>query len=169
MHQIAVSLDFSAPANRVFEEISAHETFLSAPGVSCRLLQEGKPGRDGLGAMREVASGKLTFVEEIIAFEPPIRFEYVIRELRLATRRIGLLRHERGSLELLERGGITSAHWRSRFEVRVPLLGGPIERSLGGVLARAFRRLLQQARRRIETSSVPATQPHTKSENAETG
>ena len=163
MHAVLVSLDFAAPAERVFETVSAHERFLAAPGVSCRLANEGTPERDGLGAVREVKAGQMTFLEEIITFQRPVRYEYVIRELRVAGRKTELLQHEKGTVELQERGGHTSVQWRSRFEVRIPLVGRLLEPILGAVLTRNFRQLLEQARRRIEAETAPDSQAGAKS------
>ena len=44
------------------------------------LEQEGDPAPDGVGAMRRFGIGPITSVEEVVAFEPPTHFAYVLRK-----------------------------------------------------------------------------------------
>ena len=150
MYEIHVSIEIAALRAQVFEAIADHERFLAGPGMSCRLTVEGSEDRNGLGAVREVAAAPFTFTEEITRFEPPHRFDYVIRKLvRGADRRVPL-RHEGGWVELTEHGGATRVDWYSRFELEIPLVGWLIARIAARSTRKAFARLLARAKSRLE-------------------
>lgn len=152
---------FDAPPAAVFAALSDHVAFLSGGGVRCRLLRDGDAGRDGIGAVREVRIGGLVLVEDIVAFESPRHYAYLIRTLSTTRGRSLPIHHERGWLEFAADGGGTVVDWRSRFEIAVPLLGrvfAPlvalrIRRGFDAVLARTARRLATGAQARA--SSAP--------------
>jgi hypothetical protein len=149
MPEVHARQRFAAAPAAVFAALSDHAAFLSGGGVRCRLLREGDAARDGVGAVREVRTGGLVFVEDIVAFEPPLRFAYVIRSLATTGGRALPIRHERGWMAVTPEDGGTRVDWHSRFEIALPLLGpllAPlvalrIRRGFGTLLARAARRL----------------------------
>jgi hypothetical protein len=146
VYEIHVSVAIGAPLQRVFVAIANHEQFLRAPQISCRLLVEGRPDRNGAGALREVRSQGSVIVEEITAFQPPSRFEYLIREIVNARQKPVPLRHELGRVDFARDGDFTRVDWRSRFDVTVPILGWFFERFVGRRLSGGFRQLLEQAK-----------------------
>jgi hypothetical protein len=76
---ITVTRVIPAPAEKVFDVLADHANYKSFPGVKeSRLVREGKPDRNGLGAVRFIAAGPLTFEEEITAYDRPRRFDYRI-------------------------------------------------------------------------------------------
>jgi len=149
MPQIHASQHFDAPPEAVFAALSDHAAFLSGPGMRCRLLREGDTMRDGVGAVREVRTGGLVFVEDLVAFEPPRHFAYVIRSLATAGGRALPIRHERGWLDLVPVEGGTQVEWRSRFAVEVPLLGPLLAPLVAARIRRGFETLLARAARRL--------------------
>ena len=85
------------------------------PGVqSVRLVRDGAPERNGLGAIRRVKLLGLTLDEEVVRWDPPHRFDYVIIK--------GLPVRHLGKLELTEEGDETTLTWRITLASRVPLL-----------------------------------------------
>lgn len=148
MPEIHASLRFDAAPAAVFAAISDHVAFLSGGGVACRLLRDGEATRDGIGAVREVRTGGLVFIEDIVAFEPPRHLAYVIRSLTLAGRTLPI-RHERGWMEVARGHDGTRVDWRSRFEVTVPLLGPALAPLVAARIQRGFDAMLARAARRL--------------------
>jgi hypothetical protein len=156
VYEIHVSVAIGAPLQRVFAAIADHERFLRGPQISCRLLVEGRPDRNGAGALREVRSQGSVIVEEITAFQPPSRFEYLIREIVNARQKPVPLRHELGRVDFARDGDFTRVDWRSRFEITVPILGWFFERFVGRRLSGGFRQLLEQAKTELESAPAGA-------------
>ncbi|MFO0043770.1 MAG: SRPBCC family protein [Pseudomonadota bacterium] len=149
MPRIHARQRFDAPPAAVFAALSDHAAFLSGGAVRCRLLREGDAARDGVGAVREVRTGGLVFVEDIVAFEPPRHDAYLIRTLS-TTRGWALpIHHERGWLEFAADGGDTVVDWHSRFQIAVPLLGRVFAPLVALRIRRGFDALLARAARRL--------------------
>ena len=93
---IRVERRLDAPPEAVFEVVADHARYDRFDGVRrSELHRQGDPSPNGLGAVRWVWLGPLRFEEEITAFEPPTRMDYLIRDVR------GLpFRHEGGSIRL---------------------------------------------------------------------
>jgi uncharacterized protein YndB with AHSA1/START domain len=144
VEHIRVETDIAAPIERVFEAVSDHETFIRDALTRTKLVLDGAPDRNGLGAKREVRAPLIRFVEEVTAWEPPRRYAYLIRESSLP------LRHHGGELVLSTANGVTHVDWQTRFEVQVPVIGGALAVPARLALARAFRGLLGQAKARLE-------------------
>ncbi|MEO0600914.1 MAG: SRPBCC family protein [Myxococcota bacterium] len=153
MHEIRATTDITAPIDRVWTYIADHERFLTGgPELRCTLVTEGTDERNGLGAVRLVESGPLTFREEITAFDSGHRYEYVIRELTGPMKVRMPVTHRLGWVELTDAGDHTSVVWSSRFRVDLFFVAGMVERQLGKELQHAFDGLLERARRVIEAS-----------------
>lgn len=156
MREIHVSLPFKVVPERVFAALADHETFFQGRQLSCRLLREGSPDRNGNGALREVRSGRLVFVEDISDFQPAQGFDYRVQSLCTASGRRLPFHHHRGWLSLMPEAGGTRVHWRSRFSIAVPLLGRLIEPLVARSVAHAFELLLLRARERLEGPETAA-------------
>jgi len=150
MYEIHVSTTIAAPAEQVFDALTNYEHFFRGPGSTCRLIQEGREQRNGLGAVREIVSAGLVFTEEITKFDPPREFEYVIRKLVNGRGKPIRLRHERGWIEVVPTGTATRVDWYSRFAVPIPVLGWFLERFLGARGMAGFQRLLERAKAELE-------------------
>jgi hypothetical protein len=151
MTEIQVRADIRAPLADVFEALSDHERFFRGHGIRrCVVTTPGKTERNGLGAVREIDVVGLQFREEVVRFERPTRFDYVVRSVTRGKRRLPM-EHEIGWLELSERAGVTEVLWRSRFTMKVPLIGGLLERAMKPRTEKAFGALLKQAKRELES------------------
>lgn len=151
MYEIHVRQTIAAPIDRVFEAVSDHERFFTGPAIDeCRLVTEGPEERNGVGAFRKIRTGGFVFTEEIVRFERPDRFDYIIRELLDRKGRAPPVEHELGWVVFSEADGGTRIEWRSRFRVTTPVLGFVLERIVGAKTARAFTKLLELAKERLE-------------------
>ncbi len=147
MHEVLVETVIPAPAEEIFEILGDHAAYARFDGIaSATLLRPGQSEPSGVGALREIRAG-LRFVEEITRFERPGRMDYVIRECSIP------IDHEGGSIELSDDPEGTRVVWRSRFRVRIPLLGGLIGRIVRPRLEAAFVGMLEEVS--AATSSRP--------------
>jgi len=144
MQTITVKRTIDAPIEQVFEILSDHANYKSFPGVKdSRLLQEGKPDRNGLGAVRRIETPGVWFVEAITAFERPRRFDYRITECSLP------LEHQGGSVRCEPAGKATLVTWTTTLRIRIPLIGGLLTRLAAGKLEQAFGAMLKETDRRL--------------------
>ena len=147
-HQVRVGTEVEAPAAAVWARVSEHEDTPSwvdaAKKVS--LTREGKTERNGLGAIRVVEfKPRLwsTIHEEIVGYDPPRQFEYVLFK--------GMpgLRDHLGRLAVDDRGdGRSRLRWEVDFEFRTvhpfrPFVPSFV-RDFEGVLKRAVTNLKAQ-------------------------
>jgi len=150
MTEVSVRIHIAAPRDAVFAAAADHETFLrSADGATtARIVRRGRPAPSGLGCFREVSvRGKVRYVEEITAWDPPVEFEYTIRRTSLP------LRHAGSRLRFTPRDGGTDVEWTSRFTVPIPLLGRLLERRAKRLYENAFGALLAEAKARLEAAT----------------
>jgi uncharacterized protein YndB with AHSA1/START domain len=144
MKSVHVNRTIPAPAEEVFDLLADHANYDRFRGINdSRLLREGDPAPNGVGALREIKVRPLTFEEEITAYERPTRFDYLIVKLNVP------FHHDGGSITLSPDGDGTHVDWRSTFSVPTPLIGGPEELIWQPVLARGFRRVLEDVERML--------------------
>ncbi len=137
MARIDLDKSLTAPIDEVFELLTDHASYTRFRGFkTAELLREGTPDRNGVGALRRLVAGPLSFTEEITAFERPTRMDYVIREVNIP------LEHDGGSIVLLQDGGGTRVHWTSVFTMPIPVVGGATGAGLAVAIRRGFVRLL---------------------------
>ncbi len=120
---IRVTRRLEAPPQAVFDLIADHARYDRFDGIRrSELVKTGDPAPNGLGAVRWVWLGPFRFEEEVTAFEPPARLDYLIRDVR------GLpFRHEGGSIRLTPTEAGTDAVWTSSFEIPIPLIGSTLD------------------------------------------
>jgi uncharacterized protein YndB with AHSA1/START domain len=138
---IQVERHLAAPPEAVFEVLADHAHYDRFDGIRrSELARAGSPEPNGVGAVRWVWIGPLRFAEEITAFEPPARIDYLITGVK------GLpFSHEGGSIRLEPDGTGTHAVWTSSFEIPIPLLGRPFDRIFSTQLERGFARTLERS------------------------
>jgi hypothetical protein len=125
----------------VFEVVSDHARYDRFEGVRrSELVEPGEPAPNGLGAVRLVWLGLLRFEEQITAFEPPQRLDYLIRDVKALP-----FRHEGGSIRLEPDGTGTHAVWTSSFEIPIPVIGGAMDRIFKRQLERGFAHVLERS------------------------
>ncbi|MGE5184850.1 MAG: SRPBCC family protein [Acidobacteriota bacterium] len=152
MYEIVIRAQIAAPIERVFDALADHERFFRGrPIERCVVTTPGTPEKNGLGAVREVDVGGNHYVEEVVRFERPRRFDYLVRSVTRGKRKLPV-QHELGWLELTETSAGTRIDWRSRFRFRIPLLGLLLERVQGPKIARVLERLLAQAKSELEAA-----------------
>jgi hypothetical protein len=138
---IRVERRLDASPDAVFEIIADHARYDRFDGIRrSALVEPGDPAPNGLGAVRQIWLGPLCFEEEITAFEPPRRLDYLIRDVTALP-----FRHEGGSIRLSPDGAGTHAVWTSSFEVPVPLFGSAIDRVFSLRLERGFGHVLERS------------------------
>ncbi len=148
MESIHVTRTIPAPPEAVFDRLADHANYERFRGVhGARLVREGEPPPNGLGAVREIKVRPLTFHEEITAFERPARFDYLIVKLNVP------FEHHGGSIRLTPDGDGTHVDWRSSYEVPTPLVGRLQEVVWKRMLVRGFTRVLEDVERMLRDGS----------------
>lgn len=156
MRTIRVEKTIKAPIEQVFGLLTDHANYKQFRGIrDSELLREGDPAPNGVGALRRVDVGPLRFQEEITHYEPPVRMDYLIRNINAP------LEHEGGSIRLEPTAEGTRAVWTSTFEVSTRGVGGlltsvaatPIRRGFTRVLTDTDRLLTSRQADRAATSS----------------
>ena len=147
MRTITVERRIEATPDRVFDLIADHAGYDRFRGIrGSELLTEGDPPPNGVGAMRRILIGPLRFDEEITAYEPPTRLDYMIKRINAP------FEHQGGSIRLVAVQEGTRAEWRSTFRIPIPVRGGAVERALAPVFARGFGRVLEDVGRMLAGS-----------------
>jgi uncharacterized protein YndB with AHSA1/START domain len=119
MPTVRVTRTIRAPIEDVFNLLTDHANYEQFRGIrASKLLREGQPERNGVGAMRMIDVGPVRFEEEITAFERPTRMDYVIRRINLP------FEHEGGTMRFEAIDGGTRVEWVTTFRFTVPAIGG---------------------------------------------
>ena len=144
MKTITVTRTINAPIEKVFDLLADHGNYKANFGVKdSKLLKEGKPDKNGLGAVRWINAGAIQFEEEITAWERPRRFDYLI------TKCTAPLEHQGGSLRFENVNGATKVTWTSAMRVKVPVIGGLLTGVMVKKLGQAFGSMLKETERRL--------------------
>jgi uncharacterized protein YndB with AHSA1/START domain len=142
MRTIRVERRIDASPERVFELIADHANYDRFRAINkSELVREGEPPPNGVGAMRRIRVGPIRFEEEITAYEPSSRMDYLIVRLNVP------FDHRGGTMRLSEEEGGTRVEWTSTFRIPIPLVGGLQERIWAPILSRGFRRVLEDVER----------------------
>lgn len=144
MQTINVTRIIKAPPEQVFDILSDHANYKSFAGVKdSYLLAEGKPHKNGVGAVRHIVTPGIWFDEAITAYDRPRRFDYKIVKTNIP------LEHEGGSVrcEAVPEG--TRVTWTSVMRVKLPLVGGLLSKVAAGKLGQAFGGMLKETERRL--------------------
>ena len=144
MRSLHVTRTIPGPPEPIFDRLAdpAHYNRFR-PIHGAELVREGAPAPTGVGALRRIKVWPLTFEEEITAYERPTRLDYLIVKLNVP------FHHDGGSITLTPEGDSTRVDWRSSFSVPTPVIGGAEELVWQPVLARGFRRVLEDVERML--------------------
>jgi uncharacterized protein YndB with AHSA1/START domain len=144
MRTVHVARTIPAPPESVFDLLADHANYdRFRPIHASALLRGGEPAPNGVGALREIKVRPLRFEEEITAYERPSRLDYRIVKLNVP------FEHHGGSILLSRDGDATHVDWRSTYTVPTPLIGVPEELIWQPLLARGFRRVLEDVERML--------------------
>ena len=134
MQEVRVERRFSAPPQAVWDIYTHHEGWNEWAGMSIsRLITEGSPHRDGVGAVRELGAKSGLAVEQVVDFEPPKRMTYTMLRGPIP------IRNHFGEVRFEPEGDGTRIVWLCRFDSKIPGLGWLIR--LG--ITRFFRKSLE--------------------------
>ena len=128
------SVQTSASAQRVWEVLTDHESMSRwfPPVKKVTLDPPGREERNGLGAVRHIQAAGPTVVEEVVEWDAPRRYVYVL--LRGAP-----IRDHRGEVSVVETDEGARATWKIQFRPLIPLTGvvlRPFMARLAGELLR---------------------------------
>jgi uncharacterized protein YndB with AHSA1/START domain len=138
---IRIQRRLDAAPEALFEVLADHARYDRFDGVRrAELVTPGEHDRNGLGAVRWVWLGPLRFEEEVTAYEPPTRLDYLIRDVKGVP-----FRHEGGSIRLAGVDGGTEVVWTSTFEIPIPVVGALLDRMFARQLERGFGRVLERS------------------------
>jgi uncharacterized protein YndB with AHSA1/START domain len=150
MRSVHVTRMIPAPPEPVFDRLADHANYERfRPIHASRLLREGEPAPNGVGAMREIKVRPLRFEEEITAYERPTQLDYLIVKLNVP------FEHHGGTIRLSREGDATHVDWRTSFTVPVPVVGPAIEIPWLLTLRRGFRRVLEDVERIAADGGAP--------------
>jgi len=145
---IEVAKDIPAPQQAVWDRVSNHaQTHTWVKAARVRLLEEGRPSPNGLGALREVSFPDKRFwstiQERIVSFEPPHIFTY-----KIVSNMPGLRDHL-GALTVTPLDASRSRLvWHVDFDFKpwhpMAWFAGAFTKTFGGVLAEALEELARQ-------------------------
>lgn len=144
MKTITVKHVIPRPIEQAFDCMTDHANYKLFPGITDSKLEvEGKPEKNGLGAVRWVKASGLWFREKITAYDRPRTFTYLITESALP------MEHEGGTLTFKPVAGGTEVTWVSRARVKLPIVGGLLTNVLVGKLEAGFAATLRAVERRV--------------------
>jgi uncharacterized protein YndB with AHSA1/START domain len=128
-----------APPARVFEVLADAPRWKDWARFSrSEYEREGDPPPHGVGAVRRFGSRVAASREEVVAYEPPHHFAYVLLS--------GLpVRNYRADVNLTPDGAGTRITWTSTFEPKIPGTGRIMSAFLGSVVRDFARRLARHA------------------------
>jgi len=104
------------------------------------LERPGSPDPQGVGAIRRLGRGPAGSREEVVEFDPPRRFSYVMHSGMMP------VREYRAVVTLEPRDGGTAIAWHSRWEDRAPVPGLLMQ----AILSRLIQRFASGLARRAE-------------------
>ena len=109
-----------------------------SPIGSFELATPGADEPEGLGAVRIFRTGRVTSVERIVELVPDRRFGYALEH--------GLpIRDYRADVDLETDGDVTTIHWHSTFDAKVPGTGWCYRWFLGSFIRRCAKGLAAHA------------------------
>ncbi len=138
----AVNRFIDAPPDVVFDVVSDHAGYVSwTPVRTGRLLTEGTPDRNGVGARRFLGVGRVGAIERVVEFDRPAHMSYVV-ERGLPTE------NYRAHVRLSPSGNGTALEWSGSFDSAPPLLARPVLAFLKLIIRDTAKRLAAESVRR---------------------
>lgn len=114
------------------------------PELSCKLIEEGTPHRNGVGALRSIGGGGIRMLERITDYSPNRGYSYQIEGGTLP------LNHNGGTVSIEDHGTHCDVEWTTEFAVRSPVAAGALTRASVPLLEFSLQRILSFAKRTAE-------------------
>ncbi|HEY9544485.1 MAG TPA: SRPBCC family protein [Solimonas sp.] len=136
-HEVRLHEQINAPIERVFDFLSDHHHFVSLFGARCTVVGEGNDTSqpNGVGSVRRVGPGPLSFDEQIVVFERPSRIDYAIV-------RGGPLKNHLGTIHLSPSGDGTEINYTIAFDSKLPGAGPLLVMGLKRIWQREARKAM---------------------------
>ncbi len=132
MEKVKVVRKFKAQPDELWETYTDHSNWNKWAGISRSTLAiEGKPDKNGTGAVRCFGSFGIYAYEKIIDFEPPVRMTYTVIKGGLPQK------NHLGEVLLEQHKNQTILTWKYRFDLKIPIPG------LGFIMNRYVTRLFR--------------------------
>jgi uncharacterized protein YndB with AHSA1/START domain len=129
MQNVEVTRTLPARPEQIWKVYTDHAGWTEWAGIShSSLFVEGKPDKNGTGAVRRLGTYGFYAHEEILEFEPPRRMTY-----RVVKGGLGMKNHL-GEVLFEPDGDETRITWRCRFESKIP----GFSRIMRGIVIRVF-------------------------------
>lgn len=127
MQRCVIDQDFPFPVERLFAELGDHERLGRILGAPMKRIADGSGpgGVNGVGSIRQIASGPAAFEETIVTYVPNELIEYKVTKG-------GPIKNHLGRMEFSANGSGSRLHYVITFESKIPFVGGLIERVLEG-------------------------------------
>ena len=137
---IQMNVDFNAPVEEVFAQLSDHEKMGSILGAKVKRVKDGQDSMNGLGSVRRITPAPLAGFEETVTnFEPNKLVEYTITKG-------SPLKNHLGRMVFNENGGKTHLHYTIQFEPKmpVPLFGLVVKTALEKIILSGLHKLAKK-------------------------
>jgi uncharacterized protein YndB with AHSA1/START domain len=120
MASFTYTREIAAPPETVFEVLTDHRGYSAVTPLRRSVLErEGESAPNGVGAIRVLTAVGPPLREEVVAYEPPLRFSYKLLS--------GLpVRDHLGTVELTPNGGGTRMVYAVRTTPTVPVVGAGV-------------------------------------------
>ena len=140
---IDVRVPTTAAPGAIYELLRDGATWPTwSPLDSFELAQQADDEPEGVGAIRVFRTGRVTSTERVAELVPDKRFSYELVS--------GLaIRDYRADVDLFTDDGVTTIHWHSSFQPKVPGSGWLYQRTLSRFIERCARGLATAAAQKI--------------------
>ncbi|MCX7553573.1 SRPBCC family protein [Marinicella sp. S1101] len=145
MQKVHVTVNFNQDLKTVFNAIVDHRSFLSGGGLTCRLTQDGKPHKNGQGAIRKIRTKKYTLTEKITAYEHLKSYDYLITDIAPKVN----FTHHNGWIEFTPVDDHIRVDWHSHFTFNTPIIGRMIGYFVQQQTAKIFLQRLNYVRNNL--------------------
>ncbi len=138
MTKIELRQRFHADSDTVWQALTDHEGMPRwSPLKSVILKKEGRPERNGKGAVRVMKALGPPLIEEVVAWDPPTRYDYKLKEG-------APIRNHLGRVTVHPVGSHTDVTWDIEFDALVPGTGWLFRAVLGKAIGNMLGRLARQ-------------------------
>lgn len=136
--QVVAEQVFSAPRGEVFARLTDHNSVGKVLGAKMqRIVDAEGDNPNGLGSVRKVSIGPISFEETVTRFEPDEVMEYTVS-------RGGPIKNHLGRMQFTETPEGCRLHYRIVFDGRIPLTGGLIAKGLQDGIRKGLAKLARE-------------------------